>query len=145
MLRIAVTRSDKWTVGERWTSAALKPYFNDFVVHNGHAFGFDGSILACIDLTDGKRKWKGGRYGHGQLVLLPEQDLLLVLSEEGELALVAANPDQFTEWRASRRSRQDLESSGAGRRRAAGPQRPGDGRVPAVPRRTLTERSHQMS
>jgi len=84
-----------WTVEKRWKSIGLKPYFSDFVVHNGHAFGFDGSILACIDLKDGKRTWKGGRYGAGQLVLLPDQDLLLVLSEEGELALVAAAPDQF--------------------------------------------------
>ena len=50
-----------WAVETRWTSAGLKPYFNDFVVHNGHAFGFDGGILACIDLQDGQRKWKGGR------------------------------------------------------------------------------------
>jgi hypothetical protein len=96
--RVAVSRgSSGWTVDERWTSRGLKPFFNDFVVHEGHAYGFDRTILASIDLSDGSRKWKGGRYGAGQLVLLPEQDLLLVLSEEGELALVNATPDRFTE------------------------------------------------
>jgi outer membrane protein assembly factor BamB len=96
--RLAVARGPTgWKVEERWTSNGLKPYFNDFVVHNGYAFGFDGSILACIDLKDGKRIWKGGRYGNGQLLLLADQDVLLVTTEEGELALVKATPDQFTE------------------------------------------------
>ncbi len=96
--RLAIERSPSgWTAVERWTSIGLKPYFNDFVVHEGHAFGFDGAILACINLEDGKRKWKGGRFGHGQLVLLPGQNLVLVLSEDGELALVGASPNGFTE------------------------------------------------
>jgi outer membrane protein assembly factor BamB len=96
--RLHVSREgDGWKVEERWTTNGLKPYFNDLVLHDGHAYGFDGSILAAIDLTDGRRKWKGGRFGNGQMLLLADQALLLVISEEGELALVAAQPDKFTE------------------------------------------------
>ena len=96
--RLSIARgASGWTATERWTTRGLKPYFNDFVVHKGHAYGFDSNILACIDLADGARKWKGGRYGNGQLVLLADQDALLVLGEEGEIALVSATPERFVE------------------------------------------------
>ena len=96
--RIGASRSgDSWNVAERWTTRGLKPYFNDFVVHNGHAYGFDGTILSCIELASGERRWKGGRYGAGQMMLLREQNVLLVLSEDGELVLVAATPDKHSE------------------------------------------------
>ncbi|MFN0067140.1 MAG: PQQ-binding-like beta-propeller repeat protein [Limisphaerales bacterium] len=96
--RLAVTRGPGgWAVAERWTSRGLKPYFSDFVVHRGHAFGIEGSLLACIELEGGERQWKDGRYGSGQLLLLPDQDLLLVLGEQGGLALVSAMPDGFRE------------------------------------------------
>ena len=97
--RLAVSRAQDgtWTVEERWTSRGLKPYLNDFVVHKGHAYGFDGTILSAINLETGERVWKGGRYGAGQMLLLPQQDLLLVVSEEGDLVLVAASPDRHTE------------------------------------------------
>ena len=96
--RVAVKREgNQWKAEERWHSRGLKPYFSDYVVHKGHAFGFDGSIMSSINLADGERNWKGGRYGNGQLLLLPDQDVLLIVSEEGELALVSATPDKFTE------------------------------------------------
>jgi outer membrane protein assembly factor BamB len=96
--RLAIARGPSaWTVSEKWTSRGLKPYFNDFVVHKGHAYGFDSSILSAINLETGERVWKGGRYGHGQMVLLRSQDLLLVLAEEGDLALVSATPDKYVE------------------------------------------------
>ena len=96
--RLHVTRGpDGWNLEERWTSTGLKPNFNDFVVHKGHAYGFDNNILASINLQTGERAWKGGRYGNGQLVLLKDQDALLVTSEDGELALVSATPDKYTE------------------------------------------------
>lgn len=98
MYRIAVARgAGGWTVQERWMSEGLKPYFSDFVAHHGHAYGFDNGKITCIDLKDGGLKWEGGSYGSGQLILLPDQDVLLLVSERGELALVGASPDRFTE------------------------------------------------
>ena len=67
---------------------SLKSKFANIVVRGGFAFGLDDGILACIDLADGHRAWKGGRYGHGQLLLV--EDLILVQAESGEVVLVEA-------------------------------------------------------
>ena len=97
--RLQVSRhaDGSWTVEERWATRGLKPYFDDYVAHKGHAYGFDGTILSAINLETGERVWKGGRYGNGQLLLLPDQDLLLVTTEQGDVVLVAASPDTHTE------------------------------------------------
>ena len=98
LVRFAVAHETSgWTTKERWKSTELNPYYNDFVVHKDHAFGFDGTEIVCVDLKNGGLKWRGGNYGTGQLVLLADQDLLLVVSEKGELALVKATPDRFAE------------------------------------------------
>ncbi len=88
---------DAWNARQRWTSKDLKPEFPDFVVHQGHAYGFDVSIFCCIDLATGKRCWKAGRYGRGQVMLLADQSLLLVVAESGEMILLAANPQRQEE------------------------------------------------
>jgi outer membrane protein assembly factor BamB len=93
----AGTEGGAWNVAETWASKELKPEFPDLVVHQGHAYGFDVNIFCCLDLSTGKRCWKAGRYGRGQVLLLAEQSLLLVGAETGEVVLLAANPQRHEE------------------------------------------------
>jgi outer membrane protein assembly factor BamB len=88
---------DSWTVMPKWKSDDLKPEFPDFVLHNGYAFGFDLSVFCCIDAKTGKRQWKEGRYGHGQVILLADQSLLVVVSETGEIVLLKADSTMHEE------------------------------------------------
>jgi hypothetical protein len=83
---------DAWVEKEVWTSRALKPFYNDMVVHHGHVYGFDSNILTCVSLDHGKGRWRARGYGNGQVLLLADQGLLLVLSERGEVVLVEASP-----------------------------------------------------
>jgi len=90
-------REGKWTITERWATNNLKPTFNDFFVHGDHIYGLDDGILCCVDLETGSRVWKKGRYGFGQMLLLPDQNELLVLSEKGAVVRVAADPAKHKE------------------------------------------------
>jgi outer membrane protein assembly factor BamB len=95
--RVTVTHEGKeWKIKDLWTSPGIKSVFNDHVIHKGFAYGFDGPYMACVDLRDGKRMWRGDRY-QGFNLLLADQDIILVLTEKGEVALVSASPDKFTE------------------------------------------------
>ena len=98
-VRLALSRdgAGEWSVEEVWSSKFLKPYFNGLACHEATCYGFDGKILTAIGADDGQRRWKGGRYGHGQLVLVPDMDLLLVITEKGEVVLVEATPEAHRE------------------------------------------------
>jgi outer membrane protein assembly factor BamB len=78
-----------------WESRNLKSRFNSSVLHEGYIYGFDESIFACIDARTGERKWKGGRYGYGQVLLAGGH--LIILSESGDVALVRATPERHEE------------------------------------------------
>ena len=96
LLRVDKSTSP-WTAVEQWATRDLKPYFNDFVTHAGFCYGFDGKLFTCVDLATGKRRWKGGRFGFGQVLLLADMPALLVLAESGEVVLLEANPQELVE------------------------------------------------
>jgi outer membrane protein assembly factor BamB len=78
-----------------WENINMKNKFNSSVLHEGHVYGLDEGILTCLDVSTGTRKWKGGRYGYGQVILASGH--LIITTDAGELALVKATPDRYTE------------------------------------------------
>jgi outer membrane protein assembly factor BamB len=87
-----------WSATEAWRTTRFTPKFNDVVRSGDYLYGLDSGLLSCIKLADGQRMWKEGRYGAGQLLLVG--DKLLIVSENGQLACVAARSDEYEElWK----------------------------------------------
>ena len=95
LFRIRAGEEGKYRSETVWESRGLRTKFTNTVLHKGSLYGLDEGILVCLDPETGRRRWKRGRYGHGQLILVGE--LLLITSEQGEVALVEANPERFQE------------------------------------------------
>jgi outer membrane protein assembly factor BamB len=85
----------KVSVREVWRNTSMKNRFTSSVLHEGVIYGLDESILAAVDAATGELKWKGGRYGYGQVLLASGH--LIVLTEDGDLTLVKATPDRHEE------------------------------------------------
>ena len=86
---------NSYTASTIWENKNMKNKFNSSVLHNGYVYGLDEGILVCLDVNTGERKWKDGRYGYGQVVLAGNH--LIVTSDQGDVALVNASPDKYTE------------------------------------------------
>jgi outer membrane protein assembly factor BamB len=82
-------------VEELWSTKSLKLKFSSAVLSEGFIYGLDEKILVCVDVETGERRWKGGRYGFGQLILA--DGYLIVQCEDGDLALVEASPESHKE------------------------------------------------
>lgn len=88
-------KNDGLTARQLWKNLSLKAKFANFVARGDFVYGLDDGILVCVNVQTGKRRWKSGRYGHGQLILA--DDLLLIMAESGEVLLVEATPDEHRE------------------------------------------------
>jgi outer membrane protein assembly factor BamB len=86
---------NSFTASTIWENKNMKNKFNSSVLHNGYIYGLDEGILVCLDVNTGERKWKEGRYGYGQVILAGNH--LILTSDQGDLALVNASPDKYTE------------------------------------------------
>jgi outer membrane protein assembly factor BamB len=78
-----------------WDTRQLKAKFTQVVAHRGFLYGLDEGVLVCLDPDTGERRWKSGRYGHGQVLLVG--DLLLVQAEDGRVVLVDPGPERHVE------------------------------------------------
>lgn len=89
----AEAESEPLRFKQAWAQPGLlKTKFTNVVIHDGHAYGLSDGILECVRLSDGKRAWKGGRYGQGQVLRVGE--VLLVQAESGEVVAVDCGPAQ---------------------------------------------------
>ena len=95
LLRLKTGADGSLSVAEVWKNRNMKSEFSNIVARGGFIYGLDDGILACVASATGDRKWKDGRYGHGQLILV--DDLLLVQTEQGPIALVEASPAAYHE------------------------------------------------
>jgi outer membrane protein assembly factor BamB len=97
--RIKVERSPEgvWSARAVWENRkpVMQAKFTTPVCHGGCCYGLDNGFLACLDPATGKRLWRDGRYGHGQVLLAG--DLLIVQAEDGRVILVEPSPDGLKE------------------------------------------------
>jgi outer membrane protein assembly factor BamB len=91
-----ITKSgEQLTTKTVWQNMRMKNKFTSSLLLGGYIYGLDEAILACLDAATGDLKWKGGRYGYGQVMLAG--DHLIVLTESGEVVLVKATPERHIE------------------------------------------------
>ena len=95
LLKINQDLEGKFSASRIWKTLRLKAKFTNVVYDEGFIYGLDDGVMVCLDAANGKLRWKRGRYGHGQVILVG--NLLLVTSEYGEVVLLEPNPQESRE------------------------------------------------
>ena len=96
LLAIAPGTDGKFTASELWKTIRFQAKFSNPVERDGYVYGMSDGFFACLDLRDGTVKWKSGRYGHGQCLLIGEH-LLQITEDPGDLVLLRPTPEAANE------------------------------------------------
>ncbi|GAA4420707.1 PQQ-binding-like beta-propeller repeat protein [Bremerella cremea] len=87
---------DKFDVEVTWQNQrVLKTKFTNVAIQGNDVFGIDDGILEKVTIGEKRPAWRKRGFGHGQVLLVGDQ--LLVMGEEGNLALVDTAADKYTE------------------------------------------------
>ena len=95
LLEMSAGADGKLVAKQVWKNLRMKTQFNSAAARDGFLYGLDDGLLACVEIATGARKWKDGRYGSGQTLLV--DDLVIIQSEAGPVILAEAQPDGFKE------------------------------------------------
>jgi outer membrane protein assembly factor BamB len=90
--RISITETDSGELQakEVWsTRKTMKTKFGNVAQFGDALVGLDNGILCAVDVNSGKRLWKKGRYGHGQMLKVGEH--LLIVEEKGDVRILKPN------------------------------------------------------
>ncbi|QGJ68726.1 Alcohol dehydrogenase [Planctomycetales bacterium 10988] len=93
LIKISQDEEGDWSAESVWKNRNLKTKFTNVVQQGDYVYGLDEGIFSCVEWKTGRKMWKKGRFGHGQILRVG--DWILILSEQGELVLVSVNPDKF--------------------------------------------------
>ena len=86
---------DGFATEELWKERLMRNHFNTSVIVGDHVYGFDNATMRCLNAETGEKKWAKRGFGKGSLIAAG--DLLYVLSDNGTLALVHADPEEYRE------------------------------------------------
>lgn len=89
------TESGKASAREVWSSRAMKNHFSSSVLVGDHIYGFDNATLKCMTAATAEQRWIQRGFGKGTLIAA--DGLLIVLGDQGTLALVEATPEGYRE------------------------------------------------
>lgn len=95
----AVVRIDKsgpeFRASRVYENKNMRNHFSSSVFFKDHVYGFNETLLTCLEFRTGKVKWKQRGLDKGSLLIA--DGALVILGEDGKLALADAVPDGYRE------------------------------------------------
>jgi len=91
MIEIGTQPDGSWVARTLWKNLSMKNKFTSSVLIDGTLYGLDEDRLACVDVETGERRWKGERYGYGQILAAGRH--VIILCGNGDVAFIEVSPE----------------------------------------------------